>query len=116
MALESAAPAPELKLEPEKKAPDQVVVRCSGRMVAGTSETLQSTIRPLINENKVVVLDLTSVSYLDSSGLGALVGLWVNAKRNHCDLKLVRLSDRLKDLLRMSNLSMLEGDQEYFGY
>lgn len=116
MALESAAPAPELKLESEKKGPTQVLVRCSGRMVAATSEILQSTIRPLINENKLVVLDLTGVSYLDSSGLGAIVGLWVNAKRNHCDLKLIRLSDRLKDLLSMSHLSMLEGDQEYFGY
>jgi anti-anti-sigma factor len=116
MALESAAPAPELKLEPEKKSPTQVLVRCSGRMVAATSETLQTTIRPLINDNKLVVLDLTNVSYLDSSGLGAIVGLWVNAKRNHCDLKLIRLSARLKDLLSMSHLSMLEGDQEYFGY
>jgi anti-anti-sigma factor len=56
------------------------------------------------------------VSYLDSSGLGSIVGLWVNAKKNHCDLKLIRLNDRIKDLLRISNLGTLEGDQDYFGY
>jgi len=103
-----------LKLEMEKK-PDAVLVRCSGRIVSSTSSHLQGTVRPLIAENKRVVLDLTSVSYLDSSGLGTIVGLWVNAKKNHCDLKLIRLNDRVKELLRMSNLGSLEGDQDYFG-
>jgi anti-sigma B factor antagonist len=62
------------------------------------------------------VLDLTDVSYLDSSGLGSVVGLWVNAKKNGCDLKLIRLNDRIKELLRISHLGTLEGDQEYFGF
>jgi len=114
---ESAAPASELRLETEKKGPDQVLVRCSGRMVSGTSPVLQATLRPLLSENKLMVLDLTDVSYMDSSGLGAIVGVWVTAKRSHCELKMIRLNDRIKELLRMSNLSsMLEGDQEYFGY
>jgi anti-sigma B factor antagonist len=77
---------------------------------------LQNTVRPLIAENKRVVLDLTNVSYLDSSGLGSIVGLWVNAKKSHCDLKLIHLNDRIKELLHMSHLGTLEGDQEYFGY
>jgi anti-sigma B factor antagonist len=115
MTSESAAPAQELKLETEKK-PDAVVVRCTGRIVSSTSPHLQDTVRPLIAENKRVVLDLTGVSYLDSSGLGSIVGLWVNSKKNHCDLKLIRLNDRIKELLRISNLGTLEGDQDYFGY
>jgi anti-sigma B factor antagonist len=115
MTSESAAPAQELKLETEKK-PDAVVVRCAGKVVSSTAPLLQSTVRPLIAENKRVVLDLTNVSYLDSSGLGSIVGLWVNAKRKQCDLKLIRLNDRIKELLRISNLGALEGDQDYFGY
>ncbi|MGB0035016.1 MAG: STAS domain-containing protein [Candidatus Acidiferrales bacterium] len=117
MASESAAPAPELRLEAEKKGSTLVLVRSSGRIVSSTASLLQSTLRPLIDDHKTVVLDLTNVSYLDSSGLGAIVGLWVTAKRNKCDLKLIRLNDRIKELLRLSNLSsMLEGDQEYFGF
>ena len=114
MTPESAAPAQELKLETEKK-PDGVLVHCTGRIVSSTSPLLQSTVRPLIAESKRVALDLTNVSYLDSSGLGTIVGLWVNAKRNNCDLKLIRLNDRIKELLRLSNLGTLEGDQDYFG-
>jgi anti-sigma B factor antagonist len=114
MTPESAAPAQELKLETEK-IPEAVLVHCTGRIVSSTSSLLQSTVRPLIAENKRVVLILTNVSYLDSSGLGTIVGLWVNAKKNNCDLKLIRLNERIKELLRLSNLGTLEGDQDYFG-
>jgi anti-sigma B factor antagonist len=114
MTSESAAPAPELRLETEKN-PNGVMIRCSGRIVSSTSPHLQETVRPLIAESKRVVLDLTDVTYLDSSGLGSVVGLWVNAKKNHCDLKLIRLNDRIKELLRISHLGNLEGDQDYFG-
>ena len=115
MTPESTAPAQDLKLETEKK-PEGVLVHCTGRIVSSTSPHLQNTVRPLIAENKRVALDLTNVSYLDSSGLGAIVGLWVNAKRNHCDLRLIRLNERIKELLRISNLGSLEGDQDYFGF
>ena len=116
LAPESAPPAQELKLETEKISKAAVLVHCTGRIVSSTSSLLQSTVRPLIAENKRVVLILTKVSYLDSSGLGAIVGLWVNAKKNNCDLKLVRLNERIKELLRLSNLGTLESDSEYFGF
>jgi len=112
--MESAAPAQELKLEIERR-PEAVVVLCTGKIVSNTSPHLQETVRPLIAENKCVLLDLTNVSYMDSSGLGSIVGLWVNSKKNNCDLKLIRLSDRVRELLKLSHLGTLEGDQPYFG-
>jgi anti-anti-sigma factor len=55
-----------------------------------------------------IVLDLTDVSYVDSSGLGTLVGLKVSAvKEGYCKLELVNLSSRVKELLRLSNLTQL---------
>ena len=115
MTWESNAPAQELKLETEKR-PNEVVIRCSGKIVSSSSPLLRNTVRPLIVENKRVVLDLTNVSYLDSSGLGSIVGLWSNAKKDQCDLKLVHLNDRIKELLRITNLGALEGEQDYFGH
>jgi anti-sigma B factor antagonist len=114
MAMESAAPAQELKLETESK-PNGVLIRCSGRITSGTSPYMRDTIRPLIAGNKLVVMDLTDVSFLDSSGLGSIVGLWVNAKKNGCEFKLIKLNERIKDLLRITQLASLEGDQDYFG-
>lgn len=103
----SSAPAQELKLETEKLS-ESVVVQCTGRIVWSTSQLLQNTVRPLIGQNRLVELDLTKVSYLDSSGLGSIVGLWVNAKKNRCDLRLIRLNERIRELLCLSNLGALE--------
>ena len=79
-------PISELSLE-TVKAPDQIIVRCVGRITSSTSALLQTTVRSLIPETESIVLDLTDVSYLDSSGLGAIVGLYLSAKRQHCALK-----------------------------
>jgi len=49
--------------------------------------------------------------------MGTLVKLWISAKRADCELRVVKLNERIKDLLRISNLSkILEGDQEYHKY
>ncbi|MGB8116075.1 MAG: STAS domain-containing protein, partial [Candidatus Sulfotelmatobacter sp.] len=81
-----------------------------------SSPALQTTVRNLIPETKRIVLDLTDVSYLDSSGLGALVALFLSAKRQNCDLKLINLNQRLKELFSLTRLSsVFEGHQDLLG-
>ncbi|MGC2097384.1 MAG: STAS domain-containing protein, partial [Candidatus Sulfotelmatobacter sp.] len=97
--------------------PDQIIVRCVGRITSSTSALLQTTVRSLIPETESIVLDLTDVSYLDSSGLGAIVGLYLSAKRQHCVLKLVNLNQRLRELFRITKLaSVFEGHEDYLGH
>ncbi len=112
----AANPAPELHLE-TVKSPEEITVRCTGRITSGTSALLQTTVRSLMPETKSVVLDLTDVSCMDSSGLGAIVGLYVSAKRLHCGLKLINLSQRLQELFRITKLaSVFEGHEDFLGY
>lgn len=115
MTQDAAAPAQELKIDIRKE-PEQIVFLCAGRITSETSGQLKSTVQPLIPETKRIVVDLTEVNYIDSSGIGGLVSLWVSTKRANKELKLVNLSERIKELLRITNLSkVLEGDQDYFG-
>jgi anti-anti-sigma factor len=70
-----------------------------------------------MSETKLVVLDLTNVTYMDSSGLGAIVGLYVSAKRQKCGLKLINLSQRLQELFRITKLAkVFEGHEDFLGY
>jgi anti-sigma B factor antagonist len=109
-------PNPELNLE-TIGTPEETVVRCTGKITSGTSAKLQTTVRSLIPETKCVVLDLTDVSYMDSSGLGAIVGLYLSAKRQHCRLKLINLNQRLRELFRITKLaSVFEGHEDYLGW
>jgi anti-sigma B factor antagonist len=114
----SATPGPisELNLETTKN-PEETIVRCTGKITSGSSALLQSTVRSLIPETKCVVLDLTNVSYMDSSGLGAVAGLYFSAKRQNSRLKLINLNQRLKELFRLTNLaSVFEGHEDFLGY
>ena len=114
----SATPSPisELKLE-TTKSPEETIVRCTGKITSASSGLLQTTVRSLIPETKSVVLDLTGVTYMDSSGLGAIAGLFFSAKRQNCRLKLVNLNERLKELFRLTKLaSVFEGHEDFLAY
>lgn len=97
--------------------PEQTIIVCTGKIVSDTAAFLQETVQPLISQTKRIELDLTNVEHMDSTGMGMLVKLWISTKRADCDFKVINLNERIKDLLRISNLSkILEGDQEYHKY
>jgi len=93
--------ASELNLTIEKT-PTEIIVHCSGSITADTIQSLKTTVRPLFSESKTVVLDLTNITYLDSSGLGAIVALYVSAKTANCQLKLINLNQHLKELFSIT--------------
>ena len=81
-------PIPELKIE-TVRIPKETLVRCTGRITSISADTLKTTIRRLIRESKRVVLDLTDVNYMDGSGLGALVGVYLSAARQNCEMRII---------------------------
>lgn len=109
-------PLPDLNLE-IINTPEETIVRCTGKITSNTCSILQTTVRSLIPHTKTVVLDLTDVKQLDSSGLGAIVGLYLSAKRQRCSLRLIHLNQRLQELFRITKLtSMLEGHEDFLGF
>ena len=115
MAADST-PSTDLKME-TIKTPEEVTVRCTGRISSATAGELQRTVRSLMPETKSIVLDLTNVNHMDSSGLGAIVGLYVSAKRQGCAFKLINLNQRLKELFRITKLATIfEGHEDMLGY
>jgi anti-sigma B factor antagonist len=115
MAANPVAPGPALTLQTEKT-PTETIVHCSGRISSDTAGLLSSTARNLMLETKVLVLDLTNVSYMDSSGLGSIMGIYVSSKRASCKLKLINLNQRIKELFSITRLAPLfEGHEDMLG-
>jgi len=111
MASNPGMRALEFKLETEKS-PSETTVRVIGRITSSSSPALVSALRELIPDAKRVVLDLTNVDYIDSSGLGALVTMYMHARKANCDLELANQRPRVRDLFRASNLDKVFGGHE----
>jgi anti-sigma B factor antagonist len=106
---------PRESLMPDKPAPryltldievkdNMTIVRCHGQLVSGTTDILYSRVRPMIPDTKRIVLDLSEVTWMDSMGLGALVGLYTSAKAAGCDLQLLKIGKRIRELLGLTHL------------
>lgn len=100
------SPARELGLTIERTA-TEIVVHCAGKITFDTIQNLKTTVKPLFPEGKTVLLDLTNVTYMDSSGLGAIVGLYVSAKSAKSQLKLINLNEHLKEIFSITRLGQV---------
>lgn len=96
-----------MTLKMETRTVDGVaVVSCTGRIVFGEdANALRDTLKKLLTSSKQVVLNLGGVSYIDSGGLGTLVGVYSSARASGADIKLTGLGQRLRDVLAITKLA-----------
>ncbi len=88
---------------------DATVVKCIGKLTAGVTGALRDEVKGLIPQSKKIILDLTELTQMDSMGLGTIMGLYVSAKTAGCTLVLINLSQRVRELFRITNVwSILE--------
>jgi anti-sigma B factor antagonist len=89
-----------------RKVGDVTVVDVSGRITLGEgSSALRDVLRDLSAQgNKKILLNLSEVSYIDSSGLGELVSGFTSVSNGGGTLKLLGLTKRVKDLLQITKL------------
>jgi anti-sigma B factor antagonist len=81
-----------------------IVVKCRGTLTVETSDFLKREAKSRIPEKGRMVLDLSEVTRMDSSGLGAVVGLYLSARGRSCDFDVINLNKQIRDLFAISNL------------
>jgi len=87
---------------------DVFIVRCDGRIVFGDEgAALRERVGNMLSGSPRIVVNLNGVHYVDSGGLGILVGLSVSARNRGGELKLVSPSQRVSDLLRRTRLDTI---------
>jgi anti-sigma B factor antagonist len=81
-------------------------VDCSGRITLGEgSVVLRDTVKELLSKGqKRILLNLGDVNYIDSSGIGELVSAYTTAKNQGGELKLLKLTKKVHDLLQITKL------------
>jgi anti-sigma B factor antagonist len=94
-------------MEIRERAVDGVtVLDLSGKIVLGEGDVaVKERIKDLLADGqRKILLNLANVSYIDSAGLGALIGSYATVKRENGQMKLVNLTKRVQDLLAITKL------------
>ena len=108
-----------LKIE-TRQADGVTIVSCQGRIVFGEEATeLRENLKRILSSTRQVVLNLAGVAYIDSGGLGTLVGVYSSARAAGADIKLTGLGQRLRDVLQITKLvtvfEVYDSEQEAIG-
>ncbi len=95
-----------MNLKMETKTVEGVtIVSCVGRIVFGDeAAALRAELKNILATSKKVILNLSEVSYIDSGGLGTLVGVFSTARGGGADIKLAGLGQRVRDVLQITKL------------
>jgi anti-anti-sigma factor len=82
------------------------VITISGRLaLGGETEKLNAAINALLQKDrKRVVLDISGLDYVDSSGVGMLVSCLTNVKKVGGDLKVVGANQRIRRIFTMTGI------------
>jgi anti-sigma B factor antagonist len=83
-------------------ADDYRVLRLNGPVTISNFFQFQSLVRG--NTSRKLILDLSGVPYIDSAGIGALVGAYVNHQKDGRSLALVGVSKRVRDALQVTRV------------
>jgi anti-sigma B factor antagonist len=93
----------------QNPAGDVMVLNLSGKIMGGPDhEKFQSEIKSLIAAGHVdVLLNLSKVSWVNSTGLGILVSAFHTLKKNGGQLKICEVSDRIDNILHVTQLELI---------
>src|SRR5580700_4299843 len=80
----------------------QRILRLSGPLVIATLFDFQAKVRT--DNSRALIIDFTSVPYVDSAGIGALVGAYVTHQKDGRSLALVGVSDRVHNALQVTRV------------
>jgi len=86
-----------------------MVLHVSGKIMGGPDhEKFQGEVKELIAEGHVdILLNMSKVSWVNSTGLGILVSAFHTLKKNSGRLKICEVNDRIDNILNVAQLKLV---------
>ena len=84
---------------------------CRGRITMETASQFRSEIKALAPKHKFLKADFAGIDSVDSEGLGSILGTYILASSHGCNLVLVNVNARVKDLLSITHLEAVLGNR-----
>jgi len=87
---------------------DLAIVRVEGRLNMVAAPQLRETVAQALRAGKLrLVIDLAQVEFMDSSGLGALIGALKTARHAGGDLRIAAPNEQVNLVLALSNVERI---------
>ena len=87
-----------------EKIPDGCIVYASGAIDLSNSHELRKTILAALKTDQKVIVDLSAVSYIDSSGIASLVEGLQFSKSHNKEFSLTNPSTQVKAIMELARL------------
>ena len=86
-----------------------VVIKLSGQLMGGSDALkINDDLFDLLEKGKNrIVIDLEEVSWVNSSGLGILIGMITRVRKESGDLKLANISEKIREILKVTKLESI---------
>jgi anti-sigma B factor antagonist len=82
--------------------PGERILRLSGPVLLSNFFDFQALVRG--STAPILILDLSQVPYIDSAGIGALVGAYVNHQKGDRRLALVGVTQRVRNTMQVTHV------------
>lgn len=95
-----------VKITEREIAPDILVLEFAGRLAVGSeSQELQSKVEALIVQGrKKIILNLTELKYMDSTGLGTIVSCFTKTRQAGGQLRVAGANKTILNLFKITRL------------
>jgi anti-sigma B factor antagonist len=89
-----------------RRVDDVIIIDCYGHLIFGDETILlRNQVKELLASSPKIVLNLRDLTFMDSGGTGALVGLYSSAQTAGGRLKLACLTKKIRDVLSIVKLN-----------
>lgn len=87
----------------EGKTPGTVILQLTGPLTLSNLFDFQAELRKG-EQPRLAILDLSSVPYMDSSGMGAIINYHVQSERNGTRMVVVGVNSRVLELFKLTHV------------
>jgi len=90
----------------ERKRDGIVILELSGKLMGGPdAASFDETLKTLLHEGSFnVIVDIGSVNWINSTGLGILISGYSTVRKSGGEMKLLNVSDRIQSIFMVSKL------------
>jgi anti-sigma B factor antagonist len=90
----------------ERRIDDVSILALEGRLILSEGEVeFRHYVDDLVSHDRLKILvDLKDVTYIDSAGIGAMVGKYLSVRRKGGDIKLLHLGARSRRVMTITKL------------